>query len=92
MDDRKEADAELPIGAYSIEAFARSHSIGRSTAYTEIAAGRLVARKFRARTLVTIEDAKAWRSSLPKLSPGAAACGTSKQTFSDPSQLERTTT
>ena len=43
MDDRKEADAELPIGAYSIEAFARSHSIGRSTAYTEIAAGRLVA-------------------------------------------------
>ena len=65
--------AEVPIGAYSIEDFARSHSIGRSTAYTEIAAGRLVARKFRARTLVTIEDAKAWRSSLPKLSPAAAA-------------------
>ena len=73
MDDRKEADAELPIGAYSIEAFARLHSIGRSTAYSEISAGELVARKFRARTLVTIEDAKAWRSSLPKLSPAAAA-------------------
>jgi hypothetical protein len=71
MDDRKDADAELPIGAYSIENFARSHSIGRSTAYSEISAGRLIARKFRTRTLVTIEDAKAWRASLPKLSPGA---------------------
>ena len=30
--------AEVPFGAYSIENFARSHAIGRSTAYTEIAA------------------------------------------------------
>jgi hypothetical protein len=36
MDNRKGADAELPIGAYSIEDFARLHSIGRSTAYSEI--------------------------------------------------------
>jgi hypothetical protein len=64
---------DLPIGAYSIEDFARLHSIGRSTAYSEISAGRLVARKFRARTLVTIEDAKAWRLNLPKLTPAAAA-------------------
>ena len=64
---------DLPIGAYSIEDFARLHSIGRSTAYIEISAGRLVARKFRARTLVTIEDAKAWRLNLPKLTPAAAA-------------------
>jgi hypothetical protein len=74
MDNRKGADAELPIGAYSIEEdFARLHSIGRSTAYSEISAGRLTARKFRSRTLVTIEDAKEWRSSLPRLSPAAAA-------------------
>ena len=64
---------DLPIGAYSIEDFARLHSIGRSTAYSEISAGRLVARKFRARTLVTIEDARAWRLNLPKLTPAAAA-------------------
>ena len=64
---------DLPIAAYSIEDFARLHSIGRSTAYSEISAGRLVARKFRARTLVTIEDAKAWRLNLPKLTPAAAA-------------------
>ena len=66
---------DLPIGAYSIEDFARLHSIGRSTAYSEISAGRLVARKFRARTLVTIEEeaSKAWRLNLPKLTPAAAA-------------------
>ena len=60
----------IPIGAYSIEDFARLHSIGRSTAYSEISAGRLVARKFRARTLVTIEDAKAWRLNLAKTDAG----------------------
>ena len=71
--DANHKDTEPPIGAYSVEDFARSHSIGRSTAYSEISAGRLVARKFRARTLVTIEDAKAWRLNLPKLTPAAAA-------------------
>jgi hypothetical protein len=71
--DTKAKDIESPVGAYSVEDFARLHSIGRSTAYSEISAGRLIARKFRARTLVTIEDAKAWRSSLPKLTPVAAA-------------------
>jgi hypothetical protein len=63
----------LPVGAYSIEDFARLHSIGRSTAYSEISAGRLVARKMRSRTIVTAEDAKAWRANLPKLAPAAVA-------------------
>ena len=63
----------LPVGAYSIEDFARLHSIGRSTAYSEISAGRLVARKMRSRTVITAEDAKAWRANLPKLAPAAAA-------------------
>jgi hypothetical protein len=57
----------LPVGAYSIEDFARLHSIGRSTAYGEIAAGRLVARKMRSRTVITSEDAEKWRANLPKL-------------------------
>jgi hypothetical protein len=60
-------------GAFSIPDFARRHSIGRSTVYEEIAAGRLVARKFRSRTLVTMEDARAWRASLPKIEASAAA-------------------
>jgi hypothetical protein len=69
--DANHKDTEPAIGAYSVEDFARSHSIGRSSAYSEISAGRLVARKFRSRTIVTVEDAKAWRSSLPKLAPAA---------------------
>ena len=72
MDTMKKA-ADLPIGAYSIDDFALLHSIGRSTAYSEISAGRLVARKFRTRTIVTIEDAKAWRLGLPKLPAAVAA-------------------
>ena len=60
------------LGAFSVEDFARLHSISRSTAYEEIGAGRLTARKFRSRTLVTAEDAKQWRTSLPKLAPAAA--------------------
>jgi hypothetical protein len=63
-------DDDTPHGALSVVEFARLHSIGRSTVYEEISAGRLIARKFRSRTLVTIEDARAWRASLPKLAPG----------------------
>jgi hypothetical protein len=62
----------LPVGAYSITSFAQAHSIGRSSAYGEIAAGRLVARKFGSRTIVLAEDAAAWRSRLPKLQPSHA--------------------
>jgi len=69
----KAKDIELPVGAYSVEDFARLHSIGRSTAYSEISAGRLIARKFRSRTIVLVEDAKTWRLSLPKMAPAQVA-------------------
>ena len=68
-----DAGEALPVGAYSIAGFARAYAIGRTTVYGEIAAGRLVARKFRSRTIVLAEDAAAWRSSLPKLQPSQAA-------------------
>jgi len=60
-------EATALADAYSIDEFARRHRIGRTSAYEEIKQGRLVARKFRGRTLVTIEDAKVWRESLPKI-------------------------
>jgi hypothetical protein len=59
--------------AYSVGDFARRHGIGRTTAYEEIKGGRLIARKVRGRTLVTIEDAKTWREALPKVSESNAA-------------------
>jgi hypothetical protein len=59
-------DSTTPQDAYSVEHFARRHGIGRTTAYEEIKAGRLVARKVRGRTLIFAEDAKVWRESMPK--------------------------
>lgn len=41
--------------------------ISRSTAYVEIAAGRLAARKCGTRTLITYASAQAWLDSLPRL-------------------------
>jgi hypothetical protein len=59
-------------GAISIRDFCRRNSIGMTTAYAEIAAGRLIARKCRSRTLIAIEDEKAWRDNLPKIEASAA--------------------
>jgi hypothetical protein len=52
--------------AWSVEVWAARHGLSRAAAYREIAAGRLVARKVGARTIITAEDAAAWRRSLPK--------------------------
>jgi hypothetical protein len=62
-------DSFDPQGAWTVEDFARRHALGRSTVYQEINAGRLVARKVRGRTVITFEDAKAWRENLPKVVP-----------------------
>ncbi len=62
-----EADAD------SIDAFAIKNNISRRTAYEEINLGRLIARKVGSRTIITKEDAAAWRRALPKLMPVTAA-------------------
>jgi hypothetical protein len=56
-------------GAISIRDFCKRNSIGVTTAYAEINAGRLVARKCRSRTLIALEDEWAWRNNLPKVQP-----------------------
>jgi hypothetical protein len=60
-------------GALTVARFALSHSISRAQAYKEIAAGRLTARKVGSRTIITSEDAAAWRRALPKATPAAAS-------------------
>jgi len=50
--------------AQSVEAFAADNGISRSAAWTEIAAGRLTARRTGRRTLILREDAERWRASL----------------------------
>jgi len=56
----------------SVEEFAVRNGISRAQGYKEIAAGRLVARKVNSRTIITREDAAAWRRSLPKMSTNTA--------------------
>jgi len=60
------------VNAISIEQFCKRNNVGRTTAYAEIAAGRLVARKCGSRTLIGFDDEKAWLTSLPKIKPSAA--------------------
>jgi hypothetical protein len=52
-------------GAYSIDSFAAAHEISRAQTYIEIDEGRLKASKCGSRTLITVENAQAWRASLP---------------------------
>jgi hypothetical protein len=54
---------------YSLEDFARRNSIGLSTVYGEIRSGRLAARKIGRRTVIAIDDARAWIDQLPRVQP-----------------------
>ncbi|RWG07546.1 DNA-binding protein [Mesorhizobium sp.] len=51
--------------ALSIPDFTRWAAIGRSKAYMEIQAGRLKTRKIGSRTVIPLEDAKAWFEAQP---------------------------
>ena len=59
------ATPPIVVGAMSIDDFCRWAGIGRSLAYTEIAAKRLRTKKVGRRTLVTAEAACAWLADLP---------------------------
>jgi hypothetical protein len=60
-------------GAISVKEFCRRNGIGVTTFYAEVAAGKIVARKCRSRTLIDLQDEKAWRANLPKIEASAAA-------------------
>jgi hypothetical protein len=57
---------------YSIPHFASDHAISRTQTYREIASGRLQASKIGKRTVITAENAAAWRASLPTFQRRAA--------------------
>jgi len=59
--------------SFSVDEFARRNRIGLTTAYAEIRAGRLIARKIGRRTVVLADDARSWRDNLPKVQPEGAA-------------------
>src|ERR1700693_5616643 len=55
--------------AFSITAFCERYGIGRTSAYEEIAAGRLQVVKAGKRTLVPADAAESWLRSLPAVEP-----------------------
>ena len=62
-DERPNKTADL--GALTLDEFCRCYRVGRTTAYEEINAGRLTARKRGSRTLIAREEALRWFRSLP---------------------------
>jgi excisionase family DNA binding protein len=58
-------------GALSIDDFCKVYSVGKTTAYEEINAGRLQAVKVGRRTLIPEQSAAAWLSSLAPVPIGA---------------------
>lgn len=56
----------------SVKFFCKTYTCGRTSAYREIAAGRLRVRKFGTATRIARADAEAWAASLPTVSGEAA--------------------
>ena len=56
----------------TVSQFLRSYSIGRTSFYREVGAGRLKIRKFGTASRVSRKDAEAWAASLP-VKTGTAA-------------------
>ena len=62
------AVASTPVrGNLTFNEFLVWAGIGRTMAYAEAKAGRLIIMKCGNRTLIRVEDAEAWRASLPRL-------------------------
>jgi len=59
-------------GAFTLDKFCERYGQSRSTAYREINAGRLVAKKRGARVLIDRAEAHRWFSNLPKIEIRAA--------------------
>jgi excisionase family DNA binding protein len=60
-------EAKVSKAAFSVEDFCRSYSVGKTTAYEEISAGRLHAVKVGRRTLIPETSAAEWLKSQPSV-------------------------
>jgi excisionase family DNA binding protein len=64
-DPQNQVSEKILIRAFAVEEFCRRYSVGRTTAYAEIKAGRLRRRKVGKRSIIAQEDAEAWLHGLP---------------------------
>jgi excisionase family DNA binding protein len=63
---------DAPLEAFTISDVGKRAGIGRTLIYSEIAAGRLRARKVGRRTVILSADLAAWLKALPALRTTAA--------------------
>ncbi|MGL5448056.1 MAG: DNA-binding protein [Rhabdaerophilum sp.] len=64
--DALQVQTQEPLFAFSVEQFCQRYSIGRSSTYEEIKAGRLRVKKVGSRTLIAQEEATRWFNALPQ--------------------------
>jgi len=62
---------EMGRGALNIAKLCAYASVGRTTVFAEIKAGRLIAHKLGRSTIIFVEDADAWLEALPRVRPSA---------------------
>jgi hypothetical protein len=60
-------------GAFTVKEFCERYGIGHTALYEELKAGRLVAKKRGARTLIPRTNAREWFNALPTARPHVAA-------------------
>ena len=71
MQERKYGHRYGCFRAFTINEFCHRNNVGRTTAYAEIKAGRLRARRVgKKKTIITDDDEAAWREALPNLRLG----------------------
>ena len=58
-----------PVLAYTVEDFAASTGLGRTRLYAAIKAKQLRAKKYGKRTIILVEDGRAFLASLPEVAP-----------------------
>jgi len=71
--DKIPTDGEQQDGAFTLDKFCERFDQSRSSAYREINAGRLAAKKRGARVLIERAEARRWFSNLPKFEARATA-------------------
>ena len=69
VSDPQNQASEKILRAFGIKEFCRRYSVGRTTAYAEMKAGRLQRRKVGKRSIIAQEDAEAWLHGLPIVTP-----------------------
>lgn len=64
------SDITKSTGLISVKEFLTWAGLSKTSFYNEINSGRLSARKIGRKTVITAEDAAAWRASLPSIRGG----------------------